>query len=75
MHRRETHGGRRARSDIRQWRRLTPSTAPYNDCNAIVLQPDGKIVVAGDVAIDATPDFDVQVIRMIGDTIFDDTFE
>jgi len=55
--------------------RLTPSTALYNDCNAIVLQPDGKIVVAGDVAIDATPDFDVQVMRLIGDTIFADTFE
>jgi len=55
--------------------RLTPSSALNNDCNAIVLQPDGKIVVAGDVAIDATPNFDVQVIRLIGDTIFADAFE
>jgi uncharacterized delta-60 repeat protein len=55
--------------------RLTPSSALYNDCGAIVLQPDGKIVVAGHVAIDSTPNFDVQVLRLIGDTIFSDTFE
>ncbi len=54
--------------------RLTPSSALNNDCNAIVLQPDGKIVVAGNVAIDAT-NYDVQVMRLIGDTIFSDTFE
>lgn len=43
------------------------------ECNAISLQPDGKILLAGDVFI-STGDFDLALIRLNRDGNIDDTF-
>lgn len=46
-----------------------------NRATALVLQPDGRIVVAGSVARDSGNGYEVQVLRLIGDTLHEDGFD
>lgn len=49
-----------------------------NGCINLVAQRDGKIVAAGFAAIDSntpSPDYDLQIVRFIDDTIFSDGFQ
>jgi uncharacterized delta-60 repeat protein len=45
-----------------------------NGCFDVALQPDGKIVAAGWAVVDDSLHTDIEVARMIGDTIFADGF-
>ena len=45
-----------------------------NGASGLVLQPDGKIVMAGFADTDGAGNFEFEVVRVIGDTIFEDGF-
>jgi uncharacterized delta-60 repeat protein len=45
-----------------------------NEGMSVLIQPDGKIIVAG-IADDGTGNYDIEVVRAIGDTVFVDHFE
>jgi len=51
-----------------------PGTDYDNEGFGVLIQPDGKIVVAG-IADDGTGNYQIELVRAIGDTIFDDRFE
>ena len=46
-----------------------------NGCFGLALQTDGKILAAGYADVDANGDYGIEVVRIIGDTIFANGFE
>jgi len=46
-----------------------------NIATGVLVQPDGKIVVAGIADSDGSGDYEIQLVRLIGDTIFGNGFD
>jgi uncharacterized delta-60 repeat protein len=53
---------------------VPPAPDRVNGATGVLIEPDGRIVVAGLADSDGSSDYEIELVRLIGDTIFDDRF-